>query len=238
MLALPAPPRGDKLGSRAHPRLAALLGRYAKALGAPALSPVQIAGATEPVGLDDQGATLQVGPGVLEDPDHPPVAFAIARLAARARLRHSLYLHLSPDELGRCAAAVMSTVCRSFSSPYIEEALEPLRLKLEKALGKRLRRQLEALALELVDRPFDPVRWRAAFEQSEDRVALALTGDVRAAIRFVILAEGLEERARGGAAALAATPCPRLRQLLTFMVGEEHLTLRERIGMTLPPRSS
>jgi tetratricopeptide (TPR) repeat protein len=228
-LALPSAPRGEKLSHRAHPRLAALLTRFAKALGGPALTPIQIPGAGGPVELDAEGSTLVVGPGVLDDPERPAVAFAIARLAARARLRHALYAQLPPDELGRAAAAIMSTVCRSFNSPYIEEALDALRPKLEKALGKRVRRQLESLALELGDRPLDPVRWRAALEQSEDRVALVLTGDVRAAIRFVILAEGLEKQAT-----LAAAPCARLRQLLTFIVSEEHLTLRERIGMALP----
>jgi hypothetical protein len=225
--------RGEKASTRAHPRLAALLARLQRALGL-SLGVALVPGALGQTDLDEAGATLLVGRELLPIIDEPLVSHALARLAARARLHHALYARMAAADFGRAVAAIIATTCRSFSPPYPTEEIEWMRAKLDKQLGKRVRRQLEAISLELCDRPIDPQRWRAAMEQSEDRVALAVCGDLEAALRAVIAADGLLSLAQGGPAALAAGASARLRQLLTFAVSEEHLTLRERLGTALP----
>jgi hypothetical protein len=92
---------------------------------------------------------------------------------------------------------------------------------------------LESPSLELSDRNIDPGRWRVAMEQSEDRIALALCGDLQAALHCL-----LRDEAAGARGATPKTPedfsraaGPRVRQLLSFAISEEYLTLRERLGI-------
>jgi hypothetical protein len=127
-------------------------------------------------------------------------------------------------------AATLAATCHSFISPYPEAQLAELRGRIEKAIGKRLRRQLETVSLELSDRPIDPARWAQAMDQSEDRLALTLCGDVRAAAAHIHRVESGRPGAALDRSTLSASAGPRLRQLLAFAISEEQLTLRERLG--------
>ncbi len=71
-------------------------------------------------------------------------------------------------------------------------------------------------------------------EQTEDRLALSACGDVQAALRHLLAIES-SRRVSGAEApvVLAALAGPRFKALLGFALSEEHLTLRERLGMSI-----
>lgn len=108
-----------------------------------------------------------------------------------------------------------------------------MQINLNRAVSKRARRVLESPSLELSDRNIDPGRWRVAMEQSEDRVALALCGDLQAALHCLLREEGVSPRAPRPRSPedFSRAAGPRVRQLLSFAISEEYLTLRERLGI-------
>jgi len=223
----------EKLAARTHPALAELLGRLRKAFGMPSFNAYLIDGGQEVLQVEDTATpTLYIGRDVSEELDHAELSFLLARELAHIRLRHTLYMRLDPAELGRVIAAVLAVVCHSYAPPFPPEELDTIQLGFHRALGKRVRRQLESPALELSDRTIDPVRWRAAMQQTEDRVALAVCGDLQAALRCIMRDESLNLQSRLETPEdYARVAAPRLRQLLSFSISEEFLTLRERVGM-------
>jgi hypothetical protein len=224
----------EKVSARNHPVLATMLSRSAKALGAPSFNACLVDGGIDQIRVEDTATpTLYVGRDALDRHDDREVAFLLGKRLAQIRLRHVLYARLEPEALGRVVAAILACTCHTFLSPYPAAALEELRLKLDKHLAKRVRRQLESIGLELADRPIDPARWRDAMEQSEDRVALTITGDLQAGLRCIRRTESVQIRPDQSTASIAEGAGPRLRLLLNFAVSEEHLTLRERMGMAL-----
>jgi len=225
--------RSERLTTRSHPELAEIVARLRRALGGVSLN----ACVTEGEGLHVEDTTtpsLNIGRDSVDDLSHTELTFLLARQVAHVRLHHTLYMGLDPAELGRTVAAVLAVVCHSFASPFPPQELERLQLGFHKALSKRTRRQLESPALELSDRTIDPARWRVAMQQSEDRVALAVCGDISAALRCVLREESLNLQSRLETPEdYARMAGPRLRQLLSFAISEEYLTLRERVGMAV-----
>jgi hypothetical protein len=129
---------------------------------------------------------------------------------------------------------VLAVVCSSFVPPFPPEELEDLQVRFHRALTKRTRRLLESPALDLSDRNIDPVRWRVAMDHSEDRVALAICGDIPASLSCTLREECLNLQGRlERPDDFAKVAGPRMRQLLSFAISEEYLTLRERVGMAL-----
>lgn len=227
--------RPEKLTARNHPRLADLVNRLRKALGNVNVAPFLVEGARDALRIEDTATpSLYLGSEMLEELTESEAAFLIAREIAHVRLRHHFYLRFDPAELGRVVAAVLAVVCHSFSPPFPPAELEALQLGFHRALPKRQRRLLEPPALELSDRPVDPARWRGAMQQTEDRVALAVCGDLQAALRLVLRDESLNLQSRlERPEDFAQFAGPRLRQLLSFAISEEYLTLRERVGMAV-----
>jgi len=214
-----------KITSRSHPELAAMIRAFSKAVGGAALNAYAVEGGVEQLRVEDtQPPSVFLGEDIDESEDE--LRFRAARLVARARLDHLLLLRLGAEDLGRVVAALISCACASYDPPLPAGDLEQVRAPLEKVLSKRARAAIEGPSLELLDRPLAPQRWLSWFLQSEDRLALSVTGDVLAAIEVLKKDEGATER-------LADDAGPRLRQLLNFAVADEHLTLRSRVGLAV-----
>jgi tetratricopeptide (TPR) repeat protein len=225
------PPAAEKVTPRSHPGLVSLLQRMSKALGQ-SVPPAFLRDVPlDQMTVEDAAApVLLLSREVMKRLEDLELMFSISQLLARIRLGHTLYARLEPDLLAQTVIAILAVTCHSFLPPVSENALAELRAKLEKHLGKRLRRQLEPLSLDLSDRPVDAARWKLAMQHSEDRLALAACGDVGAAIRCIHRSELLATRG-DRAAPLSASAGPRVKQIIAFSVGEEYLTLRERLGM-------
>ena len=79
---------------------------------------------------------------------------------------------------------------------------------------------------------------RQAAGAAVGRVALAVCGDLPAALGCVLRDESLNLQSRlAQPEDFARVAGPRLRQLLNFAVSEEYLTLRERVGMAIVTES-
>mgnify|MGYP001826364753 CR=1 FL=1 len=158
--------------------------------------------------------------------------FLLARSLARIRSHHLLPFRLG-EEIGGVIAALISIACASYDPPASIGGLEELTVRLQKVIGRRVKSRLQSPALELSDRPFSPDRWLGWMEQTEDRLALTITGDLMAALEVIRQDDGfqLDTASDTPTADLAAAAGPRTRHLLSFAVSEEYLTLRERLGM-------
>jgi hypothetical protein len=228
--------RPEKITARSHPELGALLNRLKKLMGGVSIAPVLVDGGIEALRVEDTSPpTLYIGREMVEELAAGERVFELARKVAEARLSHPLYRRLEPGVLGRAVAALLSATCQSFQPPYPTDEVEDTLLKVNRGLSKKLRRKLESPALELADRTIDPGRWRMAMEQSEDRVALALGGDPRAALACLLRQEGggLSSDRRHAPEALARIAGPRTRQLISFIVSEEYLLFRARVGLAV-----
>jgi hypothetical protein len=184
--------------------------------------------------LDTSPPTLVVGSD-LGEISEAELRFRVARLLARIRVRHVFSFRLGAEQLAVTVRALIS-LTTSFEAESPSAAVEQLRLKLERVLGKRARANMQQAALELADREIAPQRWFSAMEQTEDRIALAASGDLLAGIEAIKSDEITVENApsRG---LLERHAGPRLRHLLSFAVSEEFLGLRDRLGLavtTLP----
>ncbi|MBW2731846.1 MAG: tetratricopeptide repeat protein [Deltaproteobacteria bacterium] len=224
-----------KLSARSHPELAAMVDRICNAVGVTRFDAYLIAEGSDQPRLEDS-ATPSFLLGEVAVEDEAEQRFLIARLATRLRLRHLLPTRLGAATWGSAMRFLLSLTCTSYSAPTQSPEDEATQVQLQRALSKRARRLLEPPALELADQTFSPQRWLDIMQQSEDRVALAITGDVRAAIKVLKQEEAYNLRPTNSSVEdLSAAAGPRLRHLLAFAVSEEHLTLRERIGLALPP---
>ena len=227
-------PRPAKLAARTDPELAELVHELCKALGGVTVQCFRTEGGLEQLRVEDTATPSLYLPRDVEL-SGPELRLRIARALARVRLRHLLALRHEPEDLGRLVAATLSVICASYSPPYPAAELEAWQAVLGRSLNRKQRAELETVALELGDRPLQPEQWVAAMRQSEDRLALVICGDVPAAVRMLLRDEGYQLRASASTPAdVAAMAGPRLRHLLCFAVSEEHLTLRERLGIALP----
>ena len=226
---LPAPARGR---GRAPAALEQILGELCATVGvaAPALRP------------GGEGAELQLAPG------HPAIVyvgaeltqrqapaelrFLLARAAARLRAGSALAARLPPDALRELLAATL----RQFApaDETLGDAREAIAKAVGRALPRKVRKALEepARAVMAAGRPdFDA--WQAALTATANRAGLLLAADVPAALKVVLREAGPKV---SGAAEVAAAVSARadLRELLVFVASDEHLRLRERLGLALP----
>ena len=229
-----APADGDlePLTSLSHPELSSCVDRLMPALGELELE-VQVSTAEPDLVWVEDGSPprLCVGSDMASRPP-AEMAFLLGRRLAHVLLGHHSYSALSPAELGRFVAAVLSVSCRSFIPPGEMDDLGPLCQELERVIPLHNLRALSSAALELSDRPLAPERWRSAMAHSEDRLALLLCGSPCAALRCLLREEGVITG--GGSAShehIAHEAGARTRQLLGFCVSEEHLKLRLQLGL-------
>jgi hypothetical protein len=204
-------------------------------VGVPKLPAVLVEGGPEQIRVDDTpaGPVLEIG-SRLEKVETRELAFRIARAHARVRLHHTVWLRIDPGSLGRTISAILSVTCQSYIPPSRGPAFDEVEARTAKLLGKKARSQLASPSLDLSDRSLDPVKWRIAMELSENRIGMVLSADVLAPLRCVLVEETLTPHGTPSTTAeIAEAAGPKLRQLLCFAISEEHLTLRERLGLAL-----
>ena len=228
-------PKSERITARSFPQLAARIARIAKAMGAPTIVAYMVDGGLDSLKLADTSPpSLHIGYDMLEELNDNEFTFMISKKIAQGRLRHLLYAGLSLDRFGQLVAALITTTCSSYISPYTGEQQKDLQRQLDRCLSKKNRRLLEPHGLDLSDRTLDPARWRLTMEKSEDRIALALCGDIKAALRCILRTETFNLQAKmDSPEGISQNAGPRLRDLLNFAISEEFLTLRERIGMAI-----
>ncbi len=226
-------PKARKITARTRPELAGLLRQLARDLGCGKVEGYLVPGGVEQLRVEDSSPpALYIGEEIDElSPEE--LRFRIARLLAAVRLGHTLPYRLGSEGLGQDVAALLSVLCTTFAPPVDAELLDERRQRLDRAMGRRVRAKLETAALELIDRPFLPDRWLDWMHQSEARIALTLTGDVVAALEVLKREDYQLAPREDGLEGLAKSAGPQLREFLVFVVSEELLTLRERLGLAL-----
>jgi tetratricopeptide (TPR) repeat protein len=225
--------KARKITARSRPELAGLIKQLARDLGCGKVEAYLVPGGLEQLRVEDTSPPALYLGEELDDLSPAELRFRVARLLAAVRLGHTLPYRLGAEALGRDVAALLSVLCTTFAPPVDAELLDERRQRLDKAMGRRLRAKLETAALELIDRPFLPNRWLEWMQQSEDRIALTITGDVVAALEVLKHEEYHLGPRDDDLEALARSAGPRLREFLVFVVSDELLTLRERLGLAL-----
>jgi len=203
-------PAARRFTARSHPELTATLERLAQRLGGVRHRALMLGGA-EPLRVDDTDpATLYLN-RELQALAEAEVQFQLARLLAQIRLHHPLPARLGVNGLAQVLAALGEGGPPAPSG----ELYGHLRQRLAGWPGRP-----ESVALE-------PERWLEVMALSADRLALAVCGDVQAAVRAVARDEighipGSEELYRASG--------PRLKHLMAFATDEVYLTLRDALA--------
>ncbi|MBK8482630.1 MAG: tetratricopeptide repeat protein [Proteobacteria bacterium] len=224
------PAQARRLHPRRQPELLHLVSTLAQAVGTKLDACIVRDGSDRLHLLDARTPLLVIGDAAEGLVNAPELRFRIAKLAARARLQHTVAFRLGPPELQRSIVALLSLVSGSFVLPFATDDIEERRPPLAKALGSGGLAHLARCAQELGAQPLDPQRWLLWMEHSEDRIALSLSGDIVAALRALIAEEsGPSALSMRTPEPLAELSGPRLRQLLAFAISDEHLALRERL---------
>jgi tetratricopeptide (TPR) repeat protein len=156
------------------------------------------------------------------------VLFEVARMVALLRPPWILRFGAGPAVLAlglRAASAIAGD-----EEPTGKQRRKVLRLMrhLEEDRPDLAKAQVAALASELDHRPDEPDlgRWLAAIELSAARAALALTGDLEAAVRRV----RAEPPRPGGLA-----PGERMKDLMAFAVSDDHFAARAALALDALP---
>jgi hypothetical protein len=209
----------------------AALAHVAHALGVPAPALFLVDRARRPltVNLGDGGPArhgLVLERRFADVAPEADVLFVLAR--AVALLRAPWFLRYGARttqvlDLGLRAAFALGDGTELTSKRDVRRLLQHLRM----ARPDLVEAQVTALANELSHRPEDPDpgRWLAAVDLSAARAALAITGDLEAALRNV----SAETSRPGGLG-----PNERVKDLLAFAVSEEHFSVRGALALETP----
>jgi hypothetical protein len=188
-------------------------------------------------------ASIAVRARAVERLGTPAGRFLLGRALIAASWGHEIARRLGPDALERHLHALAGT-----SRPGILPAGEDV-TELSKRIGKQLPRKARKPVEDLTGpylverRQFRAPRFLEGLERTEDRYGLLCAGDPVAAVAAILDPWGaLSKDAAAGGAAVRATlgqladvdPVrARVAALLAFAVSEEHMVLRERVGVSL-----
>jgi len=156
--------------------------------------------------------------------------FLIARAAGRLRARSAIAERMGPTALGELVAAAVCQVVPGYTGTG--RPSERLLRAVARALPRKLRKALEEPSRALVKAGSQSISaWQAGLGFTADRVGLLFATDLVAALEVV------EREATPGAQPsdplAAARALPALRQLLQFLVSEEHFRLRQRLKLAI-----
>ncbi|WP_176065004.1 hypothetical protein [Anaeromyxobacter diazotrophicus] len=226
---LPAPSRGRE---RPPAALERLVEETCRAL---ALRPFPLRAGGEGAGLTllpGEPVVAFAGPELTARFGPSEQRFLVARAAARVRARSALADRLSAAALRELLSATVRLIAPEDTSLGVPA--EALARAVARAVPRKVRKALEEpVHALLVSGAPEVAEWQEGLAATAGRAGLLVAGDVPAALALV-LAEGAPAAGRADRAAAARDLAP-LRDLLLFAASDEHLRLRQRLGLAVAP---
>ncbi|MBI2390005.1 MAG: hypothetical protein HYV09_10480 [Deltaproteobacteria bacterium] len=211
----------DRHGPRSSHPLRALADRAAQALGVASFELWVHDAPDQRILVENGDPPALVVPRSLETLPELEIAFALGRLLAKVATRTWLCDKLAPEDLEDLLYAAVGPfggVAPRLRAGEVDE----LSRRVQKAISRRARRQLEEAAPRLVQ--VDGARFARSVDQGAIRTAYLLTGDVTSAIDHL---RRLDERAMHDLG--AETP---IGDLVRFALSADASTFRRRLGTT------
>jgi hypothetical protein len=171
-----------------------------------------------------------VGAAAFADFPEPEQLFVLARLLVRVALGPTFLDELTPEALDGFLLAALRTVDPNYGAGELtrprEMAAQSLLAHVQRAIGRRQRKQIEELVLPVLPSGFDVRPFSLAVRRTEYRAALVLSGDVVAAIDHLrrIEAARIPDEAR------ALLKHPVTSELIRFALQPESASERRRLG--------
>ncbi|MEZ4300439.1 MAG: tetratricopeptide repeat protein [Polyangiaceae bacterium] len=160
----------------------------------------------------------------------PEQLFVLARLLVRVALGPTFLDELTPEALDGFLLAALRTVDPGFGAGELqrprEMAAQGLLSHVQRAIGRRQKKQIEELVLPVLLPSFDVRPFSLAIRRTEYRAALALSGDIVAAIDHLrrIDAARIPDEAR------ALLKHPVTSELIRFALQPDAVSERRRLG--------
>ncbi len=224
----------DRVGPRDGHPTRALADRLARALGVEAfelyLSPVW----QGPPRVYPGDPPAIIAATAFTDFPEPEQLFVLARLLVRVALGPTFLDELTAEALDGFLLAALRTVDPGFGAGELsrprELAAQGLLAHVQRAIGRRQRKQIEEIVLPAIVPTFDVRPFSLAVRRTEYRAALLLSGDVIAAIDHLrrIEAARIPDDPR------ALLKHPVTSELIRFALQPECTAERRRLGTLLP----
>ena len=215
----------DRLTSRSTHPFRAMVDRAAHALGVGDVDLYVHDAADQRILVENFETPSLVVPSSLKALPELEIAFAIGRLVAKVASRTYLVDKLRPAELEELLVAAVSPYGGPMPRARQYE-IEELSRKIQKAISRKARRQLEEIAPRVSQ--IDPVRLARAVDQGAIRTAYLLTGDLTSALDHLRRYEEISVADLG-------RPDTTTGDLIRFSLGSDASTLRRRLGTTWAP---
>lgn len=216
---LPGP--REKLSTRSTHPIRMMADRAARALGVTAFDLYLHDSPEQRMGVENTEPPSLVVPRSIESLPELEIAFALGRLIGKVATRSWLVDKLRSDELEDLLYAAVEP----YGGPpprARRDDVEELARRVQKAISRRARRQLEELAPRFTNA--DGARFARAIDQGAIRTAYLLTGDVTSSIDHL---RRYDERLMHDLG--AETP---IGGLLRFALGADSASFRRRLGTT------
>lgn len=220
----------DRIGPRDGHPTRALADRVARALGVESfelyLSPVW----QGPPRIYPGDPPAIVGATSFADFPEPEQLFVLARLLVRAALGPTFLDELTPEALDGFLLAALRTVDPAYGAGELarprEMAAQSLLAHVQRAIGRRQKKQIEEIVLPVLLSGFDVRPFSLAVRRTEYRAAFVLSGDVIAAIDHLrrIEAARIPDEAR------ALLKHPVTSELIRFALQPDAAAERRRLG--------
>lgn len=170
--------------------------------------------------------------------DADGLRFALARALYSTRPEAVFAIGLRRATLARLISALLQAFHprhgRRKHHQKPEDYVARLSQELLRKLPMRTSRQLGQLFKDHEDEPFDSRQWRAWIRRAGNRVGLAVSGDLAAAIRVVTRSA---ETPTGEALVLAAQADEDLRDLIAFAASAAYAAVRQQLGNEIRARA-
>ncbi|MCB9557636.1 MAG: tetratricopeptide repeat protein [Deltaproteobacteria bacterium] len=185
-----------KLSSRSAPGLAAPFRRLLRLAGLKQLDAVVVEDTTHDIQLEDSGTPrLLLHRRLAVARADARTVFRLARAIAHVRLQHVFWGRLGSEPLERTVSAALCTLLEGYRPDIAPLELAGIVQQFQRGLSRKLRQQLQPLAVALRDLPIDGDGWLSAMQRSEARLALVLCTDLTAAVATLDADRGDENSA-------------------------------------------
>ncbi len=228
--------RADQQGQRSHNPMKHLSAELADVLGAPPFE--LLLTKKHELGLfieNTKPPSLIVGSNValrIQDKDQ---RFLLARQLERLRGGHHLLDRIPDPELETILWAVAKMANPGASVPVDSSRLDAMTRTMVRSLSTRARRDLEVVGKGLFKTHVDVSKHRKAAYNSGNRAGLVVTNDLEVAVRHIVRAHPeirpLWRDADGAKETIGQVE--EVRDLLSFAVSEEYLSIRSKLGFSI-----